>query len=103
MVTFTFSVRRRELFLPASVLLKCFLAASDRELFHYLVDCSPTVRSLLCKTLYLGAVPARQRAAQVLPGRQRQEPLPLPGGLQPHCALPASKYCQEPAEGSGLL
>ena len=42
-ITFTFSVRRRELFLPASVLLKCFLDASDRELFHYLVDCSPTV------------------------------------------------------------
>ena len=47
-VTFTFSVRRRELFLPASVLLKCFLDASDKELFHYLVDCSPTVRPLAC-------------------------------------------------------
>ena len=42
-VTFTFSVRRRELFLPAGVLLKCFVEATDRELFHFLVDSSPTV------------------------------------------------------------
>ena len=46
-VTFTFSIGRRELFLPASVLLKCFLDASDRELFHYLVDSSITVRPAL--------------------------------------------------------
>ena len=44
-VTFTFSVRRRELFLPAGVLLKCFVEATDRELFHFLVDSSPTVRA----------------------------------------------------------
>lgn len=42
-VTFTFSVRRRELFLPAGVLLKCFVEATDRELFHFLIDSSPTV------------------------------------------------------------
>ena len=61
-VVFTFSVGRRELFLPAPVLLKCFLDASDRELFHYLVDCSPTVRLMLA----VCALPPTQHAYKQL-------------------------------------
>ena len=100
-VNFTFSVRRRELFLPASVLLKCFLDASDRELFHYLVDCSPTVclpalpsSAAAVKPLMCACSPhslfQHQRICHVLA-------LPEPRaavGLQVH---PASTYSQRRA------
>ncbi|KAK9804617.1 hypothetical protein WJX73_009510 [Symbiochloris irregularis] len=41
MVNFTFVIRRREFFLPAGAVLKCFIDASDREIFQYLVASVP--------------------------------------------------------------
>lgn len=42
-VNFTFVIRRREFFLPAGVVLKCLMDASDREIFHHLVASCPSV------------------------------------------------------------
>ena len=46
MVTFTFTIRRREFFMPAGVLLKCFMETTERELFRNLLAACPTVRLL---------------------------------------------------------
>lgn len=51
-VTFTFSIRRREFFMPAGVLLKCFIEASDRELFGHLVSTCPAVSAALTCVSY---------------------------------------------------
>jgi hypothetical protein len=40
-VNFAFAIRRAEFFIPVGVLLKCFVEASDRELFGYLVASAP--------------------------------------------------------------
>ena len=43
-VNFAFTIRRAEYFIPAGVLLKCFLDVSDRELFAQLLALAPQVR-----------------------------------------------------------
>ncbi|KAK9824626.1 hypothetical protein WJX72_011831 [[Myrmecia] bisecta] len=40
-VNFAFTIRRAEYFIPAGVLLKCFLQVSDRELYDKLVTSAP--------------------------------------------------------------
>ena len=47
-VNFAFTVRRAEYFVPAGVLLKCFLDVSDRELFAQLLALAPDVRPAFC-------------------------------------------------------
>lgn len=42
-VNFAFTIRRAEYFIPAGVLLKCFLDASDRELFAQMLALAPQV------------------------------------------------------------
>ena len=42
-VNFAFTIRRAEYFIPAGVLLKCFLDVSDRELFAQLLALAPQV------------------------------------------------------------
>lgn len=44
MVNFTFVIRRREFFVPAGAILKCFIDATDREIFEYLAASVPAVR-----------------------------------------------------------
>ena len=41
---FAFTIRRSEYFIPAGVLLKCFLETTDREIFARLVSSAPKVR-----------------------------------------------------------
>jgi DNA-directed RNA polymerase I subunit RPA2 len=43
-VNFAFTIRRSEYFIPAGVLLKCFLETTDREIFARLVSSAPKVR-----------------------------------------------------------
>ena len=47
-VNFAFTIRRAEYFIPAGVLLLCFLEVSHRELFDKLVKAAPVVRLLPC-------------------------------------------------------
>ncbi len=42
-VNFAFTMRRAEYFIPAGVLLKCFLETTDREIFTRLVSSAPKV------------------------------------------------------------
>ena len=42
-VNFAFTIRRAEYFIPAGILLKCFLEVSDRELYEKLVQPAPMV------------------------------------------------------------
>lgn len=37
-VNFAFTIRRSEYFIPAGVLLKCFMEVSDRELYDKIVQ-----------------------------------------------------------------
>ena len=43
-VNFAFTVRRSEYFIPAGILLKCFLEVTDKELFRKLVGSASQVR-----------------------------------------------------------
>lgn len=43
-VNFAFTVRRAEYFIPAGILLKCFLEVTDKELFRKLVGSASQVR-----------------------------------------------------------
>ena len=45
-VNFAFTIRRSEYFIPAGVLLKCFLETTDREIYTRLVSSAPKVLSL---------------------------------------------------------
>jgi hypothetical protein len=45
-VNFALTIRRSEYFIPAGVLLKCFLEVSDRELFEKLVQTAIVVSLL---------------------------------------------------------
>lgn len=42
-VNFAFTVRRSEYFIPAGILLKCFLEVTDKELFRKLVGSAAQV------------------------------------------------------------
>lgn len=42
-VNFAFTVRRSEYFIPAGILLKCFLETTDKELFRKLVGSASQV------------------------------------------------------------
>lgn len=44
-VNFAFTIRRSEYFIPAGVLLKCFLEVSDKELYDKLVQSALVVSS----------------------------------------------------------
>jgi hypothetical protein len=41
---FAFTIRRAEYFIPAGVLLKCFMETSDREIYDKLIAAAPPVR-----------------------------------------------------------
>jgi len=46
-VNFAFTVRRSEYFIPAGILLKCFLETTDKEIFRKLVGSASQVHALL--------------------------------------------------------
>ena len=46
-VNFAFTVRRSEYFIPAGILLKCFLETTDKELFRKLVGSAAQVRTAI--------------------------------------------------------
>lgn len=45
-VNFAFTIRRSEYFIPAGVLLKCFMEVSDKELYEKLVKSALVVSSV---------------------------------------------------------
>ncbi len=49
-VNFAFTMRRAEYFIPAGVLLKCFLETTDREIFTRLVSSAPKVTTCFTST-----------------------------------------------------
>ena len=44
-VNFAFTIRRAEFFIPAGVLLKCFLEVSDKEIYDKICHSHPVVSS----------------------------------------------------------
>ncbi len=98
-VNFAFTVRRAEYFIPAGVLLKCFLDVSDRELFGHLLALAPDVRAFFffggcscltppppaqnAATLAAGARFCMSSAGLQAPGKQRGTQAPDSISLQP--------------------